>query len=130
MEKKFRILIYEDSEDWAEGFKFNLTKKFKAKGVELSMLIKIDDGSIQQDIEFLPDLILVDYDLGTLTGEEVLDQIENDPNFKNCSIFLYSGGESIKSLKEIASRFKVPIPCYTKQGNDLEKAVLKNGGVL
>lgn len=122
--KKFKLLLYEDDPDWKESFIYNISARLEDLGVQIRVLHKLDGDTVMQDIEWLPDLILVDYDLGVQTGVEVIDQIEQDPQFNNTSIFFYSGGESIETLSGMASKFKCGVSCYIKDGVELEQAVI------
>ena len=103
--KQFRLLAYEDDPDWKEGFEFNVKPKLSSKGVNITIVQKLDDSTLMQDLEWLPNLILVDFDLGDRTGVEIIEQINGDPQYVNTSVFFYSGGESIEKLKSIAEGF-------------------------
>ncbi len=125
--KSFRVLMYEDTLEWKEGFEFTIKPKLEKLNLKLEIHHRYDNGTLTQDIEVLPHLILVDYDLGELTGAEIIEQIEGDPQFNKTTIYFYSGGESIDSLKMIAKKFKCGISCYTKDGDDLENSVISKG---
>jgi CheY-like chemotaxis protein len=128
--KNFRILIYEDNSEWVDGFIFNLNPKFQVQNIILKYLHRLDGATIMQDLEFIPDLILVDYDLGDFIGTEILDRLYGDPQGQNTSIFFYSGGESIQVLKGIAQKYTCGISCYNKDGSNLERAVLAKGQLI
>jgi hypothetical protein len=126
----FKILIFEDETGWVNGFEFNLSPKCKAEGLKLIFNHRINDSTLMQDLEWLPDLILVDHDLGTQVGSDIISQIDGDPQYRSISIYYYSGGESIESLREYAAEFKGAVYCYIKEGDELENAVLGKGRQL
>lgn len=122
--KEFRILIFEDDTPWKEAFEFNIRPQIEARGVKFLIRHKQDDSTLQEDLEWLPNLILVDYDLGELTGEQIIESIDNDPDFNKVSIYFYSGGETLEDLQSIARKFQCKIHCHTKEGNSLEISIL------
>jgi hypothetical protein len=123
--KQFRVLIYEDDPNWVKSFNFNLEPRLKISGIDLLLYHRLDSATVIQDIEWLPNLILVDYDLGTETGKDIIENILDDPQFQRTSIFLYSGGESIESLKSIIDELECGVSCYLKDGEELLNAVLE-----
>ena len=125
--KKFRLLVYEDDGDWFNSFIFNIKPRLYRKDIELIPLNKLDSNTVMQDLEFSPDLIMVDYDLGTETGKEVIEQMEGDPQLSKTSIFLYSGGVTIDFLKELANKLGGGITCFTKDDERLQEAVISKG---
>lgn len=122
--KKLKILIYEDDIAWKESFEYNLRPKFDHNGWNLYLIHREDDTTLMEDLERLPDLIMIDYDLVHITGEQIIEAIDNDPDYRTVKIFFYSGGESIDSLREIAKKFGCSIRCFTKEGDELEGAIL------
>jgi len=125
--KKFRVLIYEDDKSWVDGFKFNMEPKFAAESIALVVNHKEDDSTIMQDLEWLPNLILVDHDLGVQVGKDIIIQIFGDPQFNRVSIYYYSGGESIEDLKKLVSDVPGVIHCYSKKGEELENSIFAFG---
>ncbi len=123
--KTFRVLIYEDDVAWLTGFEFNVKARLMAKDIDFRKLHREDDSTLMQDLEFLPDLIMVDHDLGTLIGPDIIAQIDGDPQYSNVSIFYYSGGETIETLQAYAATFKCAVHCYIKDEEDLENAVIE-----
>lgn len=128
--KKFRILVYEDDIYWLESFVFNMKPKLAAKEIELLVNHKLDSSTVMQDIEWQPHLILVDYDLGTETGEAVIGQLDGDPQSMRTSVFFYSGGETLEELRNIAASFTCGIACYTKEGETFEHAIISKGSSI
>jgi DNA-binding NarL/FixJ family response regulator len=121
----FRLLTYEDDPGWKAGFEYSIKPKLAAKEINITIVQKIDGATLMQDLELLgPNLIIVDYDLGEQTGEEIIEKIDGDPQYISTSIFFYSGGETIEKLKEISKRFKCGVSCFTKEGEELENAVI------
>lgn len=123
--KEVRLLIYEDDATWVKGFEFNIKPRFKKLGIDLKILHKLDDQTIIQDLEFMPDLILVDFDLGKITGETVIEKMQDDPQLASTSVYFYSGGESIEALSKIANSFSCGISCFTKEGSELIDAIIQ-----
>jgi|694.fasta_scaffold104005_3 hypothetical protein len=125
--RSFKILMYEDNLEWKDGFEFAIRPKLERSGIQLHIYHKYDNATLMQDIEVIPHLILIDFDLGHITGEEIIQQIDGDPQFNSTSIFFYSGGESIDSLKAISGKFNCGVSCFNKKGDDLENAVISKG---
>lgn len=121
----FTILMYEDELDWKRSFEYSLKDKINLKGKSLVIEFRENGDTLEQDlIMCIPDLIMVDYDLGTTTGEEIIQVIDNTPECKNVSVYFYSGGETLDDLRKRAKEFSCQIRCFTKQGDDLDSAVL------
>lgn len=122
----FTILMYEDDQDYKDSFQYNLQPRVKAKGKDLVIHHKINGDTLETDLMVhTPNVIMIDHDLGTLTGEELIDLLDNMPEFTNVILIYYSGGESVDDLRKYADRFKCHIQCFTKEGDDLENAILK-----
>lgn len=121
----FTILMYEDEPDWKESFEYGIKNKIKLKGKNLVLKHRLNSDTLQQDLLMIdPDLIMVDHDLGEETGDQIINIINGDPEFHKVSIYYYSGGESLEDLREAASKFKCQIQCFTKEGDELDTAVL------
>lgn len=123
----FKILIYEDSDTYVEGLKFNIRPMLKAKGIDLKVLTRINGDTLAEDMEFIPHLVIVDYDLGDITGEEIIAVMNGDPQMNNSSIILCSGGESRDFLQSIADKYECGVACYIKDGDELANAILNKG---
>jgi hypothetical protein len=39
-------------------------------------------------------------------------------------MILYSGGETLEALRKFAKAYPFPIACFTREGDDLDEAVL------
>lgn len=121
----FTILIYEDDSTYVESLKYSLIDKIRLKGKELKVHHKENGDTIDQDLNvYIPNLIMVDHDLGDTTGDEIIQLIDSMPEYSSASIFYYSGGESLDDLEERAKRHKCQIRCFTKEGDDLDIAIL------
>lgn len=123
--KQFKILLYEDSSDWKESFDFNLRPNLGVAGISLSLKHRENGDSIERDLGFVPDLIMVDYDLGAITGTDVINLLEFDNRFNSTSIYFYSGGESLETLRAIAAKFACQVQCFTKDGDEMLEMVIK-----
>lgn len=121
----FTVLIYEDDSTYVESLKYSLIDKIRLKGKGLIIYHKENGDTIDQDlIVYMPNLILVDHDLGDTTGDEIIQLIDSMPEYRTVSIFYYSGGESLDDLEKRAKRHKCQIRCFTKEGDDLDIAIL------
>ncbi len=121
----FTILIYEDDSDWKNSFEFGIKDKVAVKGKTLVIVHKENGDSIEQDLIMCsPDLIMVDHDLGETTGDEIIEHIDANPEYNSVSVYYYSGGETLDDLRERASKFACQIQCFTKEGDNLDTAVL------
>ena len=121
---EFRILIYEDDTNWKDSFEYGIKDKIQLKGKHLRILHKLNGDTVMADLEWAAHLIMIDYDLVDITGDKIIELIDNDPDYNKTSIFFYSGGESIDSLKQIAAQFQGGIHCFTKEGDELDNAIL------
>lgn len=121
----FTILMYEDEIDWKESFEYSIKDKVTAKGKTLDIKHKENDDTIEQDLlMYSPNLIMVDHDLGEVTGDQIIALIDGNPEYAKVSIYYYSGGESLDDLRKTAEKFACQIRCFTKEGDDLDTAVL------
>lgn len=123
--EKFIILIYEDDATYVESLKYSLADKIKLKGKELIVNHKENGDSIDQDLNvYSPNLIMVDHDLGSTTGDDLIQIIDSMPEHSSVSIYYYSGGETLDDLEEKAKKHQCNIRCFTKEGDDLDVAIL------
>jgi hypothetical protein len=121
---EFRILVFEDDVPWKESFEYSLRPQIEIEGIRFLLRHRENDNTLMEDLEWLPDLIMIDYDLGELAGEEIIEAINNDAAYHKSSIYYYSGGETIDHLKAIAKKYKCNIQCFTKEGNSIEESIL------
>ena len=121
--KKFTILVYEDDDTWREAFIYNMGARMKVAGTELKITSRDDGDSIDEDLLCCANLIMVDHDLNGITGDEIIAHIEGDPDYRESSIFYFSGGETLDDLEARVEEFDCQIRCFTKEGNDLNNAV-------
>lgn len=123
---KFTILIYEDDEKYVEALSFNLSAQFSVLGLNLEIKHRVNGDSVEQDLQMIdPDIILIDHDLGTITGEEIIEILDSMPEHTKVMLLYYSGGESLDDLNEIVKKYKCHIQCFTKEGDELEIAIMK-----
>ena len=121
----FTILMYEDEVDWKDSFEYGIKDKVTVKGKTLVIKHKENGDTIEQDLVMCnPDLIMVDHDLGETTGDEIIAHINGNPEYVNVSIYYYSGGESLDDLRRTSEKFACQIQCFTKEGDNLDTAVL------
>ncbi|MDO8965735.1 hypothetical protein [Algoriphagus sp.] len=123
--KQFVILIYEDDATYVESLMYSLDGKIKLKGKKLVVHHKENGDSLDQDLNvYSPNLIMVDHDLGATTGDDLIQIIDSMPEHNSVSIYYYSGGETLDDLEEKARRHKCNIRCFTKEGDNLDIAIL------
>lgn len=121
----FRIMLYEDDDNWVASFRRRLERALRNTVVELVIEHKRDTNSVTQDLALrIPDLVMVDHDLGEFSGEDVLEAMDDDPAMNAVPIYFFSGGTSLEELREIAKRLGVGVNCYTKIGEELYQDVL------
>lgn len=122
----FTILMYEDETDWKDSFEYSLKLKLAQKGIKLNIVHRLDDDTLEEDLLISsPNLIMVDHDLGEITGEQIIGLIEGDPEYTKVSIYYYSGGESLDDLTAKAKQFNCHVQCFTKEGDSIEDSILK-----
>jgi len=121
----FTILMYEDEAEWKESFEYNMKSQMALRGIELNIIHRENGDTLEEDLFMaVPNLIMVDHDLGETTGDDIIEIIDNNPQYNKVSIYYYSGGESIDDLINTVKKFKCQIRCFTKEGDDLDNAVL------
>lgn len=121
----FTILMYEDDLAYKESFEYSLKGKILHKGKTLTITHKENGDTLEQDLMMCsPNLIMVDHDLGETTGDNIIQAIDGMPEYKAVSIYYYSGGESLEDLENRAKKYACQIRCFTKEGNDLDSAIL------
>lgn len=121
----FTILMYEDDLTYKESFEYSLKEKVKLKGKTLVIHHKENGDTLEQDLLMhSPHLIMVDHDLGETTGDEIIQIIDQMPEYNAVSIYYYSGGETLEDLESRANKFTCHIRCFTKEGDDLDNAIL------
>lgn len=121
----FTILMYEDEVSWKDSFEYGIKEKVTVKGKNLVIEHKENGDTIEEDLfRYNPDLIMVDHDLDETTGDEIIAHIDGNPEYVHVSIYYYSGGESLDDLRRTAEKFTCHIQCFTKEGDDLDRAIL------
>lgn len=121
----FTILMYEDDQQYKDSFEYNLSAKVKAKGRDLVIRHRLNGDSIEQDLMMVdPDIIMIDHDLGTITGDELIEILDNTPEHAQVMLIYYSGGETLDYLQETVKKYNCHVQCFTKEGDELENAIL------
>jgi hypothetical protein len=121
----FTILMFEDEVEWKDSFEYGIKEKVRQKGRNLVIRHRENADTLEQDLFMCnANLIMVDHDLGKTTGDEIINIIDGNPEYKTVSIYYYSGGETIEELERRAAKFACQIRCFTKEGDDLDSAVL------
>jgi CheY-like chemotaxis protein len=82
---KFNIWVIDDEEAYLKIFYENIHNKFE--DINIKMLLIDDDGEkqLQELIEnlFKIDILLIDWEMPQYTGEELIDKIFQNINYKN-----------------------------------------------
>ncbi len=89
-----KVLIIDDEVNFANIMKIELERDAR---VEAKFVTGGRDG-VRLAAEFLPDLCLVDFLLGDLTGDQVLEEIGEVPELQDTKVLVYSA----HTLEEIA----------------------------
>ena len=80
-----RILIIDDNQDILDIVQETLTYE------NFEVMAKSDtEGYMATLKDFLPDLVILDYRLGNITGGEICRQIKNHPDFSNLPVIIFS----------------------------------------
>lgn len=117
--------MYEDTVEYKEAFEYNLRAHLQVRGITLRLLHRENGDTLEEDFFMSnPDLLMVDYDLGETTGDEIITVIDSMPELRRVSIIFYSGGESLETLEGMAKKHQCHIMCHTKEAGELENAVL------
>ncbi|EFK36265.1 Uncharacterised protein [Chryseobacterium gleum] len=121
----FTILMYEDDQQYKDSFEYNLAPKVETKGRNLVIRHRLNGDSIEQDLMMIsPDLIMIDHDLGASTGDELIEILDSTPENIKVMLIYYSGGETLDDLQETVKKYKCHVQCFTKEGDELENAIL------
>jgi hypothetical protein len=114
-----KLLVFEDSPNKMQSVEELLNLKLNHEfGVEISMLIRVDDSFLDSDLmtnEF--EMVLIDDDLGDdLSGnfviEKILGILDSTPECINIPLVYYSAGTTVEELKEKSAPFG-KIPCVS-----------------
>jgi DNA-binding response OmpR family regulator len=94
-----RILVIEDDQDIADIVEYALTEKYLVQTQTNNNLI------LNSIADFMPDLIILDNQLGQKNASEIINEIKSIDAYKNIPFVLFSGHHDIKRIaKEIDAR--------------------------
>jgi response regulator RpfG family c-di-GMP phosphodiesterase len=109
---KIRIYVIEDSPEYHAALKFEMEPQLIAMGITPYFTFAKNGDTLQQDLVAGVDILLVDDDLGGTYGDEIIQEIDTFPEYKNLKIIYYSGGETLENL--IIKTRKWGLICSTK----------------
>lgn len=118
--EKIKVILIEDTEGYDFALNYEIGENLKKLGYDLTIVQRIDGNLIEQDLVTGCHILIVDYDLGVQTGDEIIETVNGFPEYLTLPIIFYSGGEPVESLK-IKTRNYGNVRCSTK--NDV-------GGIL
>ena len=129
MRLRYKILIFDDDSEWVDGIKEDLIEIVQNEGLLVNAEEDIKICSNESEFSGMYDdydIILIDYDLGSQTGEQIIKRIRDHQHYTE--VIFYSQGSN--DLHEIISQEKIEgVYCSPRQDylflNKFEK-VFKN----
>ena len=129
MRLRYKILIFDDDFEWVDGIKEDLIEIVQNEGLLVNAEEDIKICSNESEFSGMYDdydIILIDYDLGSQTGEQIIKRIRDYQHYTE--VIFYSQGSN--DLHEIISQKKIEgVYCSSRQDylflNKFEK-VFKN----
>lgn len=116
MSKQIKIVLIEDDLDDVELLQENLD----AHGIHYTLSV-IKDGSAAlqfcDNSDFLPDIIIMDFNLPKVHGREVITRIRSDKRFANVPILILS---TSSAMEDINYAYKVGADKYQVKPATLE----------
>lgn len=105
--KRQRLLLVDDEENVALGLKALL----QARGYDVELA---HDGRVALERlrrEPVPDLILLDYEMPELDGEEVLARVRSDPRLKDVPVLMATASDiQLERLQRVSGFLRKPYP--------------------
>lgn len=106
-----KIMIADDNKDFN-----SCCKKFLTKDNSIDIINSTQDGlsALENYLNLKPDILLLDLELPTLSGIEIINRLTSIPEEKNlCNIIVISGSEKFRSqIINTSKIFKIiPKPC-------------------
>src|SRR5262245_11205346 len=106
-EKKRRILLVDDEDEVAQG----LAALLRARGYEVELARNGIEALARLGEEALPDLVLLDYDMPELGGEEVLRRLRLDPRTEALPVLLATASAiDLSRLRRVCGLLQKPYP--------------------
>ena len=93
------INMIEDSKEFHESFEYEASPILTSNGITPKYTFRDDGSHLEQDMMMGIDLLLIDDDLGAITGDQIIAMIDENPEYQKLKIVYYSGGESVENLK-------------------------------
>ena len=123
MEKKKKVMVVDDEEDFLWIIKLNLERTGKYEVMTLS-----DAKDIASKIKtFKPELIFLDMRMPAIEGTEVCDILSKEPRGKDIPIILVS---SWPDDRDKVKPYKVPISCHLIKPVDPKVLISKAEEIL
>jgi CheY-like chemotaxis protein len=110
MKIRYRILWFDDNQDWVESIVDDVTKIVQEQGFicersEDDVLIIDSDDDFEGDYDNY-DLILMDYDLGSKKGNEILKSIRNSEHYTEALFYSATEG-GVDKLRSLIANDKI-----------------------
>ncbi|HJH30583.1 MAG TPA: response regulator [Methanosarcinaceae archaeon] len=131
MRLRYKILIFEDDLEWADSIKEELIEIVESEGFLINLDEDIKHCTKESDFrgDFDKyDMILVDYDLKSEYGDQIIENIRNHQNFTDVIFYTQGGSNLLKILysKEIQGIYWSPrIYCVDKFSKVFQNSVKK-----
>lgn len=105
--KLARLLLVDDEESVAEGLRALL----EARGYDVELAFTGEQVLERLARDPLPDLVLLDYELPELDGEEVLDRLRSDPRTADLPVLMATAASiQLERLRRVSGLLRKPYP--------------------
>jgi CheY-like chemotaxis protein len=106
-EKRARLLVVDDDQNVAKS----LEALFRARGYEVEVAYDGRQVLERLNVDPLPDLVLLDYSMPELDGEEVLSRIRANPRLEGVVVLLATASSiDLKRLQNVSGMLRKPYP--------------------
>lgn len=117
-----KLYFVEDTIEYHNALKYEIDPQLRIKGINPEFIFRKDNSTLAQDLIIGVSIVLIDYDLGKMFGDEIIAEIDSSPEYKSLPIIFYSGGESLESLRNKTKQYG-NVRCCTK--HDLGNKIIE-----
>jgi len=117
-----KLYFIEDTVEYHKALKYEIEPQLKTKGIEPVFIFRKDNSTLAQDLFMGVTIVLIDYDLGKMFGDEIIAEIDGYPEYRTLPIIFYSGGEPLQTLIQKTRRYG-NVRCSTK--HELGKKIIE-----